>query len=328
MTKDNDPVTIAARSTSQVPSQVPVIPPNRPSIAVTTGLLRGYYPVRGGPSRLEDWQAPIALLAGLGASGIDFGELWGPLHDYSTAELKVIAEFLAAQNVSAAGISLLGLDFTTGGNAGPDIDRVKRAITQAALLGAGNVSLGLHPKSTSPIAPSDIPPYPVTSGEAVANIVDRLAHLASVAAAESVSLSLETHESSVLYCSANLLRILDEVGASNLFANPDLGNLLRAPAPIAEEPLETILALAGRIKYWHVKSAVRLEVGRDTYRSFPSTMIAGSIDYRAMLNIAVAAGFDGHLVIEHYGGDTLTNAAHDVAYLRALLDDPATYVAW
>jgi hypothetical protein len=34
------------------------------------------------------------------------------------------------------------------------------------------------------------------------------------------------------------------------------------------------------------------------------------------------------LVIEHYGGDTLTNAAHDVAYLRALLDDPATYVAW
>ena len=51
----------------------------------------------------------------------------------------------------------------------------------------------------------------------------------------------------------------------------------------------------------------------------------GLIDYRSAIQMAVRAGFRGPLVIEHYGGDAIAQAASGRSYLCAIIDEICAY---
>ena len=48
-------------------------------------------------------------------------------------------------------------------------------------------------------------------------------------------------------------------------------------------------------------------------------MEGGLINYRQVVRDAIALGFDGIFLMEHYGGDSLGNCSTNQRYLRSLL---------
>lgn len=292
----------------------------RPSIVVSTGLLRGYWPCRAAPSDPADWLTPLSLLADLGATEIEFSQFWGPLDQPTDTQLFALRTTLDGLGLGVRGVSLVGVHAALASSSA-SYDRVSRTIAQVASLGGSVVSIGVHPMREVPLTPSQAHPYPEVTDEDVEAIAIPLRSLAGVAAAAEIALSLEMHEQTVLHSARQVLRILEATDAPNVGSNPDLGNLIRATGPIAESYEETISALAGSINYWHVKNGMRLEIGPDRYRAFPTSMPTGLIDYRAMLAVATDAGFSGPLVIEHNAGDVLHHARDTVTYLQSVMDD-------
>ena len=55
------------------------------------------------------------------------------------------------------------------------------------------------------------------------------------------------------------------------------------------------------------------------YTSVPSTMEAGLINYRQVFRDAIALGYNGIILAEHYGGDSLGMCATNQKYIRSLL---------
>jgi sugar phosphate isomerase/epimerase len=298
--------------------------PREITIAATTGLLRRNAPLRLAPPEPAEWTSLLGLLANLGVDSVDFGQFWGPLHDFDDHQIAVLRQVLTDLGLGVSGISLVGFPFdyppNDSRNYGDSYARVRRGIEQAALLDARVVSLGLHPMADAP-APSDALGYPPMTNADIDRFASPLRELANFAETLGVALSFEMHESSILFCANHVLQLLDAIGAPNVGANPDLGNLIRHTGPLAETWDETIRALKDKINYWHIKNATRMEIGRDTYRTTPTGIPAGSVDYRAMLEIALRAGFTGPLVVEHSAGDRLWHAREGVTYLRSVLAD-------
>lgn len=290
------------------------------TVAGTTGLLFGYKPASNPPADPADWEAPLTLLLEQGFTSIDFSQMWHPMTTLDDDAIERLSTLLARLGIETAGITLISLDLWSQAGRASAITRVRRGIDQASMLGTRFVSVGFHDVPLAGQTPSTAPGYPEFNDQDVESCAAPLRELAEYAASRSVELSLEMHESSPIYSSTNVLRILNAVGASNLGANPDLGNLIRAGADIAEEPFETVARLAGRINYWHVKNGVRLEVGLSTYRAFPTEMSQGLLDYRQLLRTAIGSGFSGPLIVEHYGGDILNQARMGGEYLVATLE--------
>lgn len=289
-------------------------------IAGSTGLLSGYPPTRTSSLDPRDWRAPLELLHAFGFDAVDLSEMWTPITELDDFAVDDLAQIAADAGLRIAGLSLIGAEFG-GATRGATLDRVQRAIEHAARLGAPHVSVGLHGIPAKRVPPSKAPGYGTLTDRARTDLVSGLGEVATTAAASGVHVALELHEHSVLHSAASVLSVLDAVGSPWLLANPDLGNLLRATGPMVEEPLETIEALRGRIGYWHVKNGIRLEVGPETYRMYPSELSQGSMNYRMLLRTALAGGFDAPLVIEHYGGDVLQLARGGAEYLRTLLGE-------
>lgn len=294
--------------------------PTSSSVVVSTGLLRGFWPHRSAPAEPADWAEPLSLLADLGDAEIEFSQFWGPLDHMTDAQMRALRGVLDDLGLSVSGVSLVGTNLHND-ETGSTYDRVLRTIAQVALLGGSVVSLGPHPMRATPLTPSQAAPYPTVTDADVSAFAAPLRKLADFAATAQIALSLEMHEQTMLHSSRHVLRVLEATGAPNVGANPDLGNLIRATAPMAETYEETITALGGSINYWHVKNAMRVETGSGIYRAFPTPMPSGLIDYRAMLAVAFEAGFAGPLVIEHSAGDILHHARESVSYLRSLLAD-------
>lgn len=291
-------------------------------IAGSTGLLFGYPATRTSSTDPRDWKPALGLLHSFGFEAVDLSEMWTSptaLDDAATDDLGAVLDEIG---MPAAGLSLISIDFSAGARA-QTLDRAHRAIQQAARLRAPHVSLGLHGIPAKKIAPSDSPGYAALDDATADAIVSGLRELVVAAEGSDVNLTLEMHEHSVLHSSVGMLRVLDAVGSDRVTANPDLGNLLRATGELAEEPLETLERLAGRVGYWHVKNGVRLEVGPGAYRMFPVEMSQGTMNYRALLRTALASGHDAPLVVEHYGGDVLNQARAGAAYLRQVLAELA-----
>jgi hypothetical protein len=98
--------------------------------------------------------------------------------------------------------------------------------------------------------------------------------------------------------------------------NPDIGNLIRLHEPV-ESWRELVEATMPYANFWHVKNYTRDEDPRTgVVSTLPSYMESGLIDYRFAMTTAIAAGFQGVICTEHYGGDGLSMSAANRDYLR------------
>jgi len=259
------------------------------------------------------------MLKRLGFDHVDLSQLWLDLRDLSDAELDILKRTIDDAGLTCVGVSLVQIPAFDPDLSDTVLERLRSALEQTASLGARFLSVGFHtPSSGGHWTAKMATRSDIGATTQIAVTAATLRRAADTGAALGVELSLEMHEKSLLRNSSNVLRILDEAGQTNLGANPDLGSLLRATGPIEETAVQIVENLAGRINYWHMKNALRIEQGELGF-SVPCSLGDGSIDYRTALYEAIGSGFAGPMVIEHYGGDALWHARQGLAYLTEII---------
>ncbi|WP_415856607.1 sugar phosphate isomerase/epimerase family protein [Sinomonas sp. G460-2] len=149
--------------------------------------------------------------------------------------------------------------------------------------------------------------------------VRRIRELGKHAAELGLPVALELYEDTYLGTADSAVRFVEEVGLDNVGLNPDVANLIRLHRPV-EDWRELFAKTLPYANYWHVKNYARDESADGTWAtSTPSTMEAGLINYRQVFRDAVKLGFNGIILAEHYGGDSLGVCAANQKYIRTLL---------
>lgn len=149
--------------------------------------------------------------------------------------------------------------------------------------------------------------------------VSRLRELGEHAASVGLIMSLELYEDTYLGTADSAVRLVEEIGLDSVGLNPDVANLIRLHRPV-EDWRELYAKTLPYANYWHVKNYTRDEAAdRSWATSVPSTLEAGLINYRQVVRDAVALGFNGIILTEQYGGDSLGVCATNQEYLRSVL---------
>lgn len=291
-------------------------------VAASTGILFASGAIRSQRLDPQHWERQLRLLKNQGFSTVDLSELWLPLTDLTDQDVQRLGSAVAEAELDIAGLSIIDVNLSDMSRREAGSQKVLRALEVTRMLGARFLSIGFHGVPTDGKLPDQWGPG---NKDEIFEIGDELSRLAKSASSLGIELSLEMYERGILDRSANVLAILDATQSDAIGANPDLGNLLRAPWPLIESVEQTLQALAPRINYWHVKNAMRIPLLDGTSTHHATAMHQGSIDYRSALQIAVRQGFRGPLLIEHYGGDSISYAAAGRRYLESLVEEILTY---
>ena len=149
--------------------------------------------------------------------------------------------------------------------------------------------------------------------------VQRIRELGTHAAEVGLPLSLELYEDTYLGTAASAVRFVEDVGLDNVGLNPDVANLIRLHRPV-EDWRDLFAQTLPYANYMHVKNYSRDESADGSWAtSVPTTMEAGLINYRQIFRDAIEAGFEGIILAEHYGGDSLGMCSTNQKYIRTLL---------
>jgi sugar phosphate isomerase/epimerase len=165
--------------------------------------------------------------------------------------------------------------------------------------------------------------------ELIGRVVPMLKGAAGAAEAHGVMLALENH---IDFTSAEVVRILDEVGSDNLKVNFDTGNTIR----LYEDPVEAAARLAPYTISTHTKDITVPPKGGSPAENFtwwPSCPVGdGLIDMPGVVAALREGGFDGCLSVEidlvapqFIAMSEEEIVAKSVAYLRSIV--PAAAVA-
>jgi sugar phosphate isomerase/epimerase len=268
------------------------------------------------------WAEVLTEVKEAGFANADLTDSWVRPGDLSKERL---AEFKqTAQNVGIGipVISAIRRSIIEKGNWEANLEYSHRTIDAAAELGCEVVSFGLHqaitPEQQKQLWFWTVEGYkdPVGDKEAWSNAVTRFRELGRHAAEVGVLLSLEMYEDTYLGTADSSVQLVQDIGLTNVGLNPDIGNLIRLHRPI-EDWREMVAKTMPYSNYWHMKNYIRDEdVARDSYVAMPAPMESGLINYREAFKVAIAAGYQGIICTEHYGGDGLSVTASNQDYLR------------
>jgi len=264
-------------------------------------------------------------VARAGFDDVDLTDTWLPFGDLDAAQTASLRDALEAAGLRAQSLSVIRRSVTDGVTGDENLAYSHRALDLAAELGVGVVSVGLH-RPLTPLQREQLWFWtvaghrdPVDDPDDYQRAVTRFRELGEHAASVGVLLSLELYEHTYLGTSSSAVRLVENIGLSEVGLNPDIGNLIRLHEPI-EDWRELVAATMPYANYWHVKNYARDE-NRATglVSAAPSYMESGLINYREAVEVAVRSGFQGVICTEHYGGDGLSMSAANREYLRRVL---------
>lgn len=272
----------------------------------------------------KEWAKQLDLVARLGFTEVDPTDTWVRVADLSPARL---ADFQAV--VTDAGLTIPAISTSRRSVMDPvhgkeNLDYSHRLLDVAAQLGAPVVSFGFF-QALTPAQQKALwfwladGWHDDESPQARARAASLIRELAAHAQDNGQQITLEIYEDTYVGTAESAVRFLEEVGHDACGLNPDIGNLIRLHRPV--DPVQDMLdKLLPHANYWHVKNYLRDEdpaTGQVT--TFPAPMDIGLINYRAAITQALALGFRGAFLCEHYGGDAVTMIARNRAYIRDLL---------
>jgi sugar phosphate isomerase/epimerase len=275
----------------------------------------------------DEWLELLAPIARAGYTALEVPSAWIRLADLGTTRRREFAAVVGELGLDIPGVSVVRESVIHPVNAARNLAFSHRTIDAAAELGVPIVCLGLHdhllPRQLEvqwfwTVPGEQRPSDPEVRALAVRSYRELGEHAASVG----VAISLELYEDTYLGTADEAIRLLDDIDHPAVGLNPDLGNLIRQQRPI--DTWEYLAATTlPRANYWHVKNYVRLEdPGTGLILTHPTSLELGIINYRDAIGYALAHGFSGAFVVEHYGGDGLSVGATNAAYLRSILPDP------
>lgn len=272
----------------------------------------------------EAWREVFREVAGLGFDRIELADSHLRPADYEPGRRDELLALAAEFTITIPSLHVQRKSVIMPGHEQANLDYAHRSIDAAAAWGMEVFSTGLHqPFSTAQraalwfwTAPG---PEDPDDPEVWAAAVSRLRELGRHAGEVGLKLSLELYEDTYLGTADSAVRLIEEIGLDNVGLNPDVGNLIRLHRRV-EDWRELYAKTLPYANYWHLKNYQRDEAADGTwFTATPSTLEAGLINYRQVIKDAVAAGYDGILLMEHYGGDSLGVCATNQRYLRGLL---------
>ncbi|AXB41167.1 sugar phosphate isomerase/epimerase family protein [Amycolatopsis albispora] len=274
-----------------------------------------------------EWARVFAEVAAAGFDHVDLTDSWLRPGDLEPARRDELARALKESGLGVTAISVVRRSVIDPDPevAAANVAYLERTIDAAAELGITVVCVGLH----RPLTPAQRDALwfwtepgaqdPMGDERTWQLCADRLRALGRRAAGHGVALSLEMYEDTYLGTAESSVALLDTIGLDNVGLNPDIGNIVRLHRPI-EDWERALAVMLPRANYWHVKNYHRdFDPATGAYFSVPAPMEQGVISYRRALDLALDAGFCGHICVEHYGGDGLSVSARNRDYLRELL---------
>lgn len=268
------------------------------------------------------WADVLGEVKEAGFANADLTDSWVRPGDLSSSRL---AEFKQAADDVGIGIPVISAirrSVLDEANWQSNLSYSHRTLDAAAELGCEVVSFGLHqaltPQQQEQLWFWTVEGHkdPSNDQDAWDSAVSRLRELGRHAAEAGILMSLEMYEDTYLGTADSSVRLVEEIGLANVGLNPDVGNLIRLHRPI--EDWKYVLAQTlPYANYWHVKNYIRDEdVARNSFVAMPAPMESGLINYREAFKMALAAGYQGIICTEHYGGDGLSVTASNQEYLR------------
>lgn len=273
----------------------------------------------------EHWAGVFHQIAALGFDHVELADSHLRLVDLDPQRG---AEIFAAAN--EAGISIPSVhvqrrSIIQPGAESANLDYALRTIERGASYGISVFSTGLHQPFTvaqenalwfwtAPGAKDS--DTPEVWDRAVASIKE----IGRRAREFEQRVSLELYEDTLLGSAESAVRFVESVCMENVGLNPDVGNLIRLHRPV-EDWREVYEATLPYANYWHLKNYARDEAGDGTwFTSTPAKLEDGLINYRQVITDALGLGYDGVIVMEHYGGDSLEVCSSNARYARSIID--------
>ncbi len=289
-----------------------------------TGVTRdGQDRTAAGP---QAWKQTLREVRMAGFEHVDLTDSWVRAADLDAGGRRQLLE-----TARACGLSFSDLAVTRKSVITPDEEQAqrniayaKRTIDAAADLEAPMVCLGLHDPFTPEqeeatwfwLAPGAEDEETPANREKAA---ERFRALGEYAAERGVSLSLEMYEGTFLGTADSSVQLVKEVDLPNVGLCPDIGNIVRLHRPI-EDWREMLVKMLPHTNYWQLKNYFRdYDPVTGAYASAPAPLALGFINYREAIGMALEAGFEGPMCVEHYGGDGLTVSAMNRDYIRDIL---------
>ncbi len=272
----------------------------------------------------DEWRRMLQAVVDAGYTAIEVATNWVRVGDLAPRRLEEFAGVLRDAGLAPAAVAVPRESIVHPTRREANLAFTHRSIDAAAALGVPVVCLGVHdvllPEQQAVQWFWTVPGTPEPEdAEARAQAVRDYRELADHAESVGLQLSLEMYEEGYLSTAEKALRFLDDIGSGAVGLNPDLGNLVRHQGPI-QPWREVAAATLPRTNYWHVKNYLRLEdPSTGLVLTHPSSLEGGILDYRSLVRYALAHGFSGAFVVEHYGGDGLGMGATNERYLRSLL---------
>lgn len=274
----------------------------------------------------EEWARTLSEVRSVGFDAVDLTDSWLKPANLPAHRLAEFKEALRACGLTAPVLSIVRTSVVDPLAGEANFEYTLRSVEAAAELGANTLSLGLHQQLTpeqrrrlwfwtakgAGDPPGDADTWRVA--------VQRFREIGKRAAEYGMLVSLELYEDTYLGTADSAVRLIEDIGLTNVGINPDIGNLVRLHRPI-ESWQEILHKTLPYTNYWQVKNYFRDE-NPDTgsVTSSPAPLELGFINYRHAIREALEAGFTGVFCCEHYGGDGLGVSAMNQRYLRTLLD--------
>jgi len=279
-------------------------------------------PAPDAPAPVEQWTSNLSDVADAGFAYADITDSWVRPGDLNPEQLKVFGDIAKEQGVTYASVSAIRRSVIEQGAWEDNLAYSHRTLDAAAELGIGVVSFGLHQALTTEQQQAlwfwTVPGHvdDPNDKEAFDLAAQRFKELGRHAAENGQIVSLEMYEDTYLGTAESSVRLVEAIGMDNVGLNPDIGNLIRLHRPIEpwQPAFELLLPYSN---FWHVKNYFRDEdPAKDQWFATPAPLESGLISYRAAMTTAVASGFQGVIMCEHYGGDSLSVCATNQDYLR------------
>ncbi|MCI6574984.1 MAG: sugar phosphate isomerase/epimerase [Arcanobacterium sp.] len=268
------------------------------------------------------WNDQLEQVAELGFKYFDPMDDWIQIWDLSAERYKEFKQLLVGLDLRCAAVSIGRRSIIDANRGLENLAFVHRVIDQACDIGAKFVNIGfqqdLYPAQKEALW------FWLANGHQDDRrnwdtAVERVRDLADHAQQLDMEVSLEMYEDTFLGTPESAVEFYNAVDHPAVGINPDIGNLIRLhrPMPDSAEMYEQVLPYAN---YWHIKNYIRDEDPQSgSYMSAPVPLKYGVINYRQVIRRALALGYQGPFMTEHYGSDWLGVGAENATYIRGIL---------
>ncbi|WP_309066533.1 sugar phosphate isomerase/epimerase family protein [Microbacterium sp.] len=273
----------------------------------------------------DAWDAAFAQVSSVGFALAELSDSHIRPADLTSSQRAELVSIAAGRGVTLPSVHVQRQSVVEPGRGERNLEYAHRTIDAAAEMGMSVFSTGLHQPLTRAQRRAlwfwtvDGAKDPVGDQATWELAVARLRDLGRHAAQVGLRVSLEMYEDTYLGTADSAVRLVEEIALDNVGLNPDVGNLVRLHRPV-EDWRDVYAKTLPYANYWHVKNYTRDEAPDGSWAtSAPATMEAGVINYRQVLQDAVGVGYDGIILCEQYGGDSLGVCATNQRYIRDVL---------